>query len=214
MVPAPLAFVLLAVAFAAQGAWDSLTLTPDAAPAWFRRIRIRMTILVVAALVVAFVRRVERSTGPQHGAGNREDAVGADHVGHQHVAPEQPGIGAVEHVERAGIGAEGRHDQPVAVGGEAAAAHRTAALDDAGARMQVPGDLAGRGAARRLVAEDQAADPSSRTVSPGRFGRHVGIVIAGDPEPLPAGHQRFELRSKRQRAAARRPGRRESCRRG
>ena len=29
VVPAPLNFVLLAVAFAAQGAWDSLTLTPD-----------------------------------------------------------------------------------------------------------------------------------------------------------------------------------------
>ena len=51
VVPAPLNFVLLAVAFAAQGAWDSLTLTSG----WFRRIRIRMTLLVVAALVVAFV---------------------------------------------------------------------------------------------------------------------------------------------------------------
>ena len=55
VVPAPLNFVLLAVAFAAQGAWDSLTLTSDAAPDWFRRIRIQMTVLVVAALVVAFV---------------------------------------------------------------------------------------------------------------------------------------------------------------
>jgi hypothetical protein len=55
LVPVPLAFVLLAVAFAAQGAWDSLTLTAPAAPDWFRRLRIQMTILVVAALVVAFV---------------------------------------------------------------------------------------------------------------------------------------------------------------
>jgi Protein of unknown function (DUF3429) len=54
LVPPPLTFVLLAVAFAAQGAWDSLTLTP-AVPAWFRRLRIQMTVLVVAALVVAFV---------------------------------------------------------------------------------------------------------------------------------------------------------------
>ena len=53
--PVPLAFVLLAVAFAAQGAWDSLTLTAAAAPDWFRRLRIQMTVLVVAALVVAFV---------------------------------------------------------------------------------------------------------------------------------------------------------------
>lgn len=55
VVPAPLNFVLLAVAFAAQGAWDSLTLASDDAPDWFRRIRIQMTVLVVAALVVAFV---------------------------------------------------------------------------------------------------------------------------------------------------------------
>lgn len=51
----PLVFVLLAVAFAAQGAWDSLTLPPGAAPDWFRRVRIQLTILVVAAMVLAFV---------------------------------------------------------------------------------------------------------------------------------------------------------------
>jgi hypothetical protein len=55
LVPPPLTFVLLAVAFAAQGAWDSLTLTSDAVPDWFRRMRIQTTVLVVAALVVAFV---------------------------------------------------------------------------------------------------------------------------------------------------------------
>ena len=55
LVPPPLTFVLLAVAFAAQGAWDSLTLTSAAAPDWFRRLRIQMTVLVVAALVVSFV---------------------------------------------------------------------------------------------------------------------------------------------------------------
>ena len=53
--PPPLVFVFLAVAFAAQGAWDSLTLPPGAAPDWFRRKRIQMTILVVAAMVLAFV---------------------------------------------------------------------------------------------------------------------------------------------------------------
>jgi hypothetical protein len=62
MVPAPLSFVLLAVAFAAQGAWDSLTLTSGAAPNWFRRARIQMTIPVVAALVVAFVATSPRIT--------------------------------------------------------------------------------------------------------------------------------------------------------
>jgi hypothetical protein len=53
--PAPLVFVFLAVAFAAQGAWDSLTLAPGSAPDWFRRARIQLTILAVATLVVAFV---------------------------------------------------------------------------------------------------------------------------------------------------------------
>jgi hypothetical protein len=51
----PLIFVILAVAFAAQGAWDSLTLAPGMAPDWFRRVRIQLTIMVVAAMVVAFV---------------------------------------------------------------------------------------------------------------------------------------------------------------
>lgn len=51
----PLVFVLLALAFAAQGAWDSLTLPPGAAPDWFRRLRMQLTILVVAAMVLAFV---------------------------------------------------------------------------------------------------------------------------------------------------------------
>jgi len=55
MVPPPLTYVFLAAAFAAQGAWDSLTLTPETVPAWYRRVRIQLTILVVAALVVAFV---------------------------------------------------------------------------------------------------------------------------------------------------------------
>ena len=53
--PAPLVFVFLAVAFAAQGAWDSLTLPPGAAPAWFRHARFQLTILAVAALILAFV---------------------------------------------------------------------------------------------------------------------------------------------------------------
>ena len=47
----PLVFVLLAVAFAAQGAWDSLTLPAG----WFRRTRVQLTMLEVAGLIVAFV---------------------------------------------------------------------------------------------------------------------------------------------------------------
>jgi hypothetical protein len=63
----PLVFVLLAVAFAAQGAWDSLTLPPGAAPDWFRRVRIQLTIMAVAAMVLAFV---ATSSGDQPGLSN------------------------------------------------------------------------------------------------------------------------------------------------
>jgi Protein of unknown function (DUF3429) len=51
----PLVFVFLAAAYAAQGAWDSLTLPPGAAPAWFRRARFQLTMLAVGALILAFV---------------------------------------------------------------------------------------------------------------------------------------------------------------
>lgn len=55
MAEPPLVFVFLAVAFAAQGAWDSLTLPPGSAPDWFRRTRMQLTALAVAALILAFV---------------------------------------------------------------------------------------------------------------------------------------------------------------
>jgi hypothetical protein len=53
--PTPLVFVFLAVAYAAQGAWDALTLAPGSAPDWFRRVRIQLTVLAVAALILAFI---------------------------------------------------------------------------------------------------------------------------------------------------------------
>lgn len=52
--PAPYAFALLAVAFAAMGAWDNLAVHRGAAPAWFGRMRALLTLLVVTAMVVAF----------------------------------------------------------------------------------------------------------------------------------------------------------------
>ena len=67
------------------------------------------------------------SVGEQSAAPDGVDAVVAEHEGAEGGGGEQAGEGAVEDVEPAGIGAEGRHDQAVAVGGEAAAAHRAAA---------------------------------------------------------------------------------------
>ena len=40
---------ILLVAFLAQGAWDSLSFHAGAAPAWFARLRIWLTVLVAAA---------------------------------------------------------------------------------------------------------------------------------------------------------------------
>lgn len=51
----PYAFALLAVAFAAHGAWDNLAAHAGIAPAWFGRMRVWLTLLVVGAMVLAFL---------------------------------------------------------------------------------------------------------------------------------------------------------------
>jgi len=53
--PVPYAFALFAVAFAAQGAWDNFAVHAGMAPRWYGRLRILLTVLVVAAMVLAFV---------------------------------------------------------------------------------------------------------------------------------------------------------------
>jgi hypothetical protein len=54
LLPAHFAFVLLAVAFAAQGAWDALAGQAGLLPSWFVRLRMQLTIVVVIAMVTAF----------------------------------------------------------------------------------------------------------------------------------------------------------------
>lgn len=51
----PQSFALLAVAFAAHGAWDSFAAHRGHAPDWFGRMRIKLTVLVVVAMVVALL---------------------------------------------------------------------------------------------------------------------------------------------------------------
>lgn len=51
----PASFALLAVAFAAQGAWDSLSAHRGETPAWFGRMRVILTGLVVVVMVAAFL---------------------------------------------------------------------------------------------------------------------------------------------------------------
>ncbi|MFN3547324.1 MAG: DUF3429 domain-containing protein [Mesorhizobium sp.] len=53
--PVPYAFGLLAVAFAAQGAWDTFAVHGGVAPRWYGRLRTLLTGLVVATMVLAFV---------------------------------------------------------------------------------------------------------------------------------------------------------------
>lgn len=54
-VPVPYAFGLFAVAFAAQGAWDTFAVQGAVAPGWYGKLRVLLTVLVVAAMVLAFV---------------------------------------------------------------------------------------------------------------------------------------------------------------
>jgi len=49
----PMCFALLMVGFAAQGAWDNIAAHNDLLPQWFSKIRMVMTIFVVAILAVA-----------------------------------------------------------------------------------------------------------------------------------------------------------------
>lgn len=51
----PAVFGALAAAFAALGAWDSLAAHSSIAPAWYGRLRIQLTAVIVVALVLAFV---------------------------------------------------------------------------------------------------------------------------------------------------------------
>jgi hypothetical protein len=51
----PYSFALLAVAFAAQGAWDVFAAHAGVAPRWFGATRTLLTVLVVAAMVLSFV---------------------------------------------------------------------------------------------------------------------------------------------------------------
>lgn len=54
VVPAPYCFALLAVAFAAHGAWDTMAVHATLAPRWYGRLRTILTVIVVATLILAF----------------------------------------------------------------------------------------------------------------------------------------------------------------
>jgi hypothetical protein len=51
-----LALAILAMTFAGQGAWDVLSAQSGALPAWYGKIRMKLTFMVVGALVIAMIR--------------------------------------------------------------------------------------------------------------------------------------------------------------
>jgi hypothetical protein len=51
-----LALAILAMTFAGQGAWDVLAAQSGALPRWYGAIRIKLTFMVVAALLIAMIR--------------------------------------------------------------------------------------------------------------------------------------------------------------
>lgn len=53
-VPPPYSFVLLAVAFAAHGAWDTLSAQRGSMPDWFARLRMQLTAGIVVTMIIAF----------------------------------------------------------------------------------------------------------------------------------------------------------------
>lgn len=53
-IPPPYSFVLLAVAFAAHGAWDTLSAQKSMMPDWFARLRMQLTAGIVVTMIVAF----------------------------------------------------------------------------------------------------------------------------------------------------------------
>ena len=54
VMPVPLSFAILAVAFAALGAWDALAAHRNKLPEWYGRLRIVLTVGAVAMLLLAF----------------------------------------------------------------------------------------------------------------------------------------------------------------
>lgn len=51
-----LALAILAMSFAGQGAWDVLSAQSGTLPGWYGKIRMKLTFMVVGALVIAMIR--------------------------------------------------------------------------------------------------------------------------------------------------------------
>jgi len=103
------------------------------------------------------------------------------------VRRDQVGEGGIAHVEPAGKGAERGHHQARCVRCKAAPADGAPAMRDTRHWMQMAGNFAG--GAGRQMAERQAADGHRRLEHAADRRRRLGIVIAGDPDPVAAALQ-------------------------
>ena len=99
---------------------------------------------------------------------------------------EQSDKSAVANVEPAGIGAECRHHHPLGVGGEAAPRYAAAALRDPRAWMQMADNLSIGAVRRRFMAKSKRPDCKFRGDAAADALRRIGIVVAGEPEPIAA----------------------------
>ena len=108
-----------------------------------------------------------------------------EHPHGQAAVAEQRLEGVVEHVEAAGEGAERGHHQPAPVADEAGPADRIAVHGEPRRRMHVAGDLVRDATGGRLVAQRDAADGQFAERAPAQRRRDLGIVVAGEPDPLP-----------------------------
>ena len=118
------------------------------------------------------------------------EPVFAQHMRGEGERAEQIGERADAHVKPAGEGAEGRHHHARVVGGKAAAAHGAAAMRDARHRMQMAADFAG-GAGRQMTEGQRAERQRFLEHAADAVGR-LGIVIAGDPDPVAAALQSMQ----------------------
>src|SRR3954453_20668797 len=127
-----------------------------------------------------------RASSVRKAARGREgvETVVAQHVRRERARAEYSRKGPVSHAQPARIDTEGRHHQRHSVACEATPADRAAALHDARDRVQMPCNFAGWGVGRWLVAELECTDDKRRAErSADAFGG-IGIVIAGDPDPI------------------------------
>ena len=114
-------------------------------------------------------------------------AVVAEDMGDEAKGAKDPGERRVADIQPSGIGAEGRHDRAMPIGGKATSLHGAPARADTRLWMQMTGDLAG--CTGRLVAEGDGADGGFLGDGAAEIGGQFGVVIAGNPDPVTPGLQ-------------------------